>query len=192
MLHFDSLGYKNWASEIRHILSVNGFWYVWENQGVQNEKAFMRIFEQRIKDQFLQIWKTQISSNSKLSFYAGVKFYHCLESYLDILKISKFRNALSSFRVSCHVLEIEKGRHMGVERENRKCPFCPQYLEDEYHFILICKKYDDLRRKYLQFKYFVPPNFHKFIILMSSKNKSVIRDVALYIYHAIVRRSTLL
>ena len=115
-----------------------------------------------------------------------------MESYLDILKISKFRNALSSFRVSCHGLEIEKGRHRGVERENRKCPFRPQYLEDEYHFILICKKYDDLHRKYLQFKYFVPPNFHKFIILMSSKNEYVIRDVALYIYHAIVRRSTLL
>ena len=139
LLHFDSLGYKNWASEIRHILAVNGFWYVWEDQGVQNEKAFMRIFEQRIKDQFLQIWKTQISSYSKLSFYAGVKLYHCLESYLDILKISKFRNALSSFRVSCHVLEIEKGRHRGVERETRKCPFCHQNVEDEYHFILTCK-----------------------------------------------------
>ena len=109
LLHFDSLGYKNWASEIRHILAVNGLWYVWEDQGVQNEKAFMRIFEQRIKDRFLQIWKTQISRYSELSFYAGVKLYHCLESYLNILKISKFRNALSSFRVSCHSLEIEKG-----------------------------------------------------------------------------------
>ena len=115
-----------------------------------------------------------------------------MESYLDILKISKFCNALSSFRVSCHVLETEKGRHRGVERENRKCPFCPQYSEDKYHFILTCKKYDDLRRKYLQFKYLMPPNFHKFIILMSSTNESVIRAVALYIYHAIERRSTLL
>ena len=101
--------------------------YFWEDLGVQSEIAVVRIFEQRIKDQFFQIWKTQISSYSKLSFYATVKLYHCLESYLDILKISKFHNALSSFRVSCHVLEMEKDRHRGVESKNRKCPFHPQY-----------------------------------------------------------------
>ena len=68
------------------------------------KKAFMRIFEQRIKVQFLQILKTLISSYSKLSFYASVKLYHCLESYLDILKLSKFRNVLSYLALEFRVM----------------------------------------------------------------------------------------
>ena len=82
--------------------------------------------------------------------------------------------------------------HRGEERENRKCRFCPQFIEDEYHFILIYKEYDDLRRKYLQSKYFVPPNVHKFLILMPSKNELVLRSVAMYVHHANIRRSNLL
>ena len=106
LYHFDALGYKKWASEIRNILSINGFLYVWENQGVKNECAFLRSFEQRLKDQFLQVWKSKIDESSKLSFYKQIKVHLCLERYLDILKINKFRNGLASFRVSCHVLEI--------------------------------------------------------------------------------------
>ena len=109
LYHFDALGYKNWASEIRNILSINCFLYVLENQGVENEGEFLRSFAQRLKDQFLQVWKSKIDESSKLSFYTQIKVHHCLESYLDILKINKFHNALASFRVSCHVLEIEKG-----------------------------------------------------------------------------------
>ena len=33
LLHFDTLGYKIWASEVRNFLSVNGFMYVWEDSG---------------------------------------------------------------------------------------------------------------------------------------------------------------
>ena len=82
-------------------MSFNGFLYVWENQGVTNENEFLDRFEKRIKDQFLQLWKSKVNESSKLSFYADIKTQHCLESYLDILKIPKFRNALSSFRISC-------------------------------------------------------------------------------------------
>ena len=148
LYHFDALGYKYWALEIRNILSINGFLYVWENQGVENEGAFLGSFEHRLKDKFLQVWKSKIDESSDLSFYTQIKIHHCLESYLDILKIHKFRNALASFRISCHVLEIEKGRHRGIERENRKCRFCPNSLEDDYHFMLTCKQYEDLRWEY--------------------------------------------
>ena len=118
-----------------------------------------------------------------MSFYAHIKVHHFLESYLDILKINKYRNALASFRVSCHVLEIEKGRHRVIERENRKCRFCPNSLENEYHFMLICKQYEDLRWDYSPSKYFELSNLHKLTIFMSSKNESVIRafDLCTYI-----------
>ena len=141
LFHFQSLGYKNWASEMRDILSFNVFLYVWENQGVTNENEFLYRFEKGIKDKFLQLWKSKVNESSKLSFYADIKIQHCLESYLDILKIPKFRNALSC---------------------------------------------------YLPNKYFERPNLHKLTILMSSKKEALIKNIALYIYYASLRRSNLL
>ena len=119
----------------------------------------------------MQLWKSKVNESSTLSFYADIKTQHCLESYLDILKIPKFRNALSSFRISCHMLEIEKGRHRDIDRLLRKCRFCPNCIEDEYQFLLVCKQYEDLRYDYLPTKYFERPNLHKLTILMSSKRK---------------------
>ena len=134
-------------------------------------KTRLRSCELLIKDQFLQTWHNQINGSSNLTFYNSVKNRHCLENYLDILKLNKFRHAYASFRLSCHGLEIEKGRYMAVERENRRWLFCPQLIEDEYHFMLICNKYDDLRKLYLQAKYYTSPNTHKFCIFMSSKKE---------------------
>ena len=95
----------------------------------------------------------------------------CLESYLDILKIPKFRNTLSSLRIFCHMLEIEKGRHRDIDRFFRKCRFCPNRIEEEYHFLLLCKQYEALRCDYLPNKYFERSNLHRLTILMSSKKE---------------------
>ena len=62
---------------------------------------------------------------------------------------------------------------------------------EEYHFILICKEYDDLLRQYLQSKYFVSPNVHKWPYSFVIKNELVISYVAIYLYHANIRRSNL-
>ena len=48
LLYFDTLGYNNWASVVKHILAINGFMYIWNDQNVENEAAFMRAFDERI------------------------------------------------------------------------------------------------------------------------------------------------
>ena len=133
-----------------------------------------------------------MTDSSKLKFYSGIKTYIGFENYLDILKVSKFRHVFASFRLSCHGLEIETGRHRGIDKVNRVCKFCINCVEDEYHFMLICKVYDDLRRKYMMPKYYLAPNLHKFYILMSSKNEIVIRSVAMYLFYATARRNELI
>ena len=40
---------------------------------------------------------------------------------------------------------IEKGRHMGLKPEERMCPFCPNAIEDEMHFLLDCQMYREIR-----------------------------------------------
>ena len=92
------------------------------------------------------------------------------EAYLDIITIRKFRNAISCFRCSSHDLEIERGRYTNTPRELRICKLCKTEPETEFHFLLKCPYYNDLRVKYISRKYYVNPSLNKFAILMSSKN----------------------
>ena len=61
------------------------------------------------------------------------------------------KKTLSNFRCSCHKLMIEKGRHLNIERDYRFCPYCLSrnvyIVEDEFHMLLICPLYDELRRE---------------------------------------------
>ena len=45
-----SVGRKTWATDIKYILYFNGFGDAWQNQGVGNDKLFIKLFEQRIID----------------------------------------------------------------------------------------------------------------------------------------------
>ena len=54
------------------------------------------------------------------------------------------------FRLHSHQLEIGYGRHYGTPRANRLCRCCyAQILEDERHFLLICRLYETFRTSFL-------------------------------------------
>ena len=74
MLHYlQTVGQTNWASRVRDLLSTNGFGYVWENQNVENENIFIRMFSQRLRDQYLQAWSESIHNSSRLILYKEFK-----------------------------------------------------------------------------------------------------------------------
>ena len=75
-------------------------------------------------------------SDSRLRTYGILKLEPGFENYLNELKSIKERTALTKFRLSNHVLMIEKGRHKKIDRTLRYCPFCPGVVEDEKHFLL--------------------------------------------------------
>ena len=67
----------------------------------------------------------------------------------------------SCLRLTSHCLEIEFGRFNGINRENRLCKLCTQnVVESEYHFILCCPRYSEIRTKYLG--HISWPNLNKF------------------------------
>ena len=71
---FDSIGHNNWVSDIRNIFYSNGFGYICKCQNnITDEKHFIAIFEQRLKDQFIQLWQTSIERNRKLEYYKDLK-----------------------------------------------------------------------------------------------------------------------
>ena len=69
-----------------------------------------------------------------------------MEPYLWILKEKKKRNVLSRFRMSCHHLPIESGRHARPieSHDDRLCTSCG-VLGDERHYLLYCKQLMDVR-----------------------------------------------
>ena len=60
------------------------------------------------------------------------------------------RKHISRIRLSSHCLNVEIGRYQNKNRQDRLCESCTtQQIEDEFHFVLQCPKYVQLRKKYL-------------------------------------------
>ena len=71
--------------------------------------------------------------------------------YLDYIMVEKFRNPLSKLRMSSYRLAVEVGRWhkpQSISFDERKCVNCG-VVEDEFHFILQCYLYIDIKKKYL-------------------------------------------
>ena len=81
LYHFNGLGHNNWATTIKYILCTCGFGYVWENQRITNEKGFVNLLIQRMKDLFLMEWKYGINSKRKLCDYVYFKTHFGYETF---------------------------------------------------------------------------------------------------------------
>ena len=185
----DAYGKINWVTQLRSCLQINGFGYVWESQNVNNENVFINSFVTRARDQYLQNWRSKIDNSSKLSHYRQYKSVYEFEYYLEIITIRKFRRAMSCLRNGSHSLHVDKYRRNNVLYPDMLCNLCDaQAIEDEYHFVMHCTCYASLRNHYIPLKYCNPISYNRFILLMSSKNESVIKSLATYIYYAFERR----
>jgi hypothetical protein len=179
----NSYNNTNWAFKIKQQLNTLGLTYMWMQQNIYNVN--LHIIKERILDMFKQSWYSDINNSSRLSTYSIYKHEFNLETYLKCIKNNKYRISLSKFRLSSHDLAIETGRYENKEREERICAHCrTQSIEDEYHFLLICPKYYELRRALLKPYFCRWPTIKKFEILMNSTNKRQLQNLAKYIHHA--------
>ena len=114
----------------------------------------MSIFTQRIKDISLQNYWRSISDSPKADYYKYFKTNLDVEKYLFIDLSVIYRKTLANFRCSGHNLQIEKGRHVNIEREYRFYPACLDrnvyVIEDIFYFFMVCPLYFDLRNIYFK------------------------------------------
>ena len=142
---------------------------------------------QRLCDQYIQEWNACINDLPKLSMYCKLKKTFELEKYIVTVKNNALRRHISCFRLSSHKLEIETGRYYGVTRENRICKYCTSgMIETEFHFLLCCTMYKELRVKYLGNTPW--PTLHMFECLMSTKSSKKLLNIAKFIKDAYVLR----
>jgi hypothetical protein len=183
-----NLGVNNWAKRVKSLLDQFGFSDVWINSHNTNPKAFICLFKQRVIDCFQQKWQRDVENNNVLNtLYVHLKPSFGEEPYLKKVNSKYSRKFITKIRVSAHNLRIHSGRfgRDRVPREERKCQYCnTQDIEDEFHFILKCKKYDDIRKKYIKPFYWKSPNMIKFIELLKSQNKKDLVNLGKYLKEA--------
>ena len=131
-----------WTENMKTMLSEIGLMQSFVTKDPDtHSKAF-----QRLRDIYLQTALEKIKSeDSKLRTYALFKTTPGFEKYIDEVSCIKVRTAFTKFRICNHKLMIEKGRHLSINKSLCFCPFCPNRIEDEKHFLIKCQTYKYLR-----------------------------------------------
>jgi hypothetical protein len=124
----------------------------------------------RLRDNFVQHYRALT--------YSGLSNSFDYKLYLDNVKVETHRTALATLRVSSHILHIETGRwHKpnAIPVGEIKCNMCDNdTIEDEFHVVLECRSYQQLRKVYIARHYYVFPSMQRFSELMSSANSNTI------------------
>ena len=181
---------SSWASNLKHLLESLGLNYAWLNQGVGNAELFLQLCKQRLNDNFVQTWSAEMQTSTRADSYRIFADFG-FKTYLKIINVQKFRQDLTRLRTSSHRLEIETGRwHKPqiIPRNERKCQIC-NMLEDEFHFLLECSLYMDLRKKYIKHYYWRRPSIPKFKELLQLENPSLVKQLATFVYKGFQRRN---
>ena len=153
---------KNWINFSKNMLDENGLSYIFLNH-INCESTSKQVIDKTIEtlkirneDIFKQtimhhIHNSSIMDSGKLSFYGKLKENFGKEMYLNINNFNN-RKTLSELRMSAHKLEIEKGRYLNINRNERICKNCKLgVVEDEAHFILECPVYSEHREGFYRY-----------------------------------------
>ena len=183
---------KNWASEVKNLLSHIGLMNFWINQDSENPKYIMEIAKQRLFDNYRQCIIADMNSSSKCLIYKNIIDHFTLQSYLTKRIPLQYKKLISKLRLSSHCLAVETGRYKNIPLERRLCPLCSVEIEDEFHFILVCFHYQNLRVKFLKKYYYVRPSVYKLIQLFSTQNVKELCNLGKFIKNALAIRKSLL
>ena len=136
----------NWIITVEKL--VNSFRL---NDSIQTISKFSTDAGRSARTAYIKHWNMKMDSDiSRLEFYKKVKKDFNFEEYLNIPSYSK-RRSIAKLRCSDHNLEIEKGRHKKIPREERLCPLCLSgEIETEEHFLIKCNYFVNLRAQYIQ------------------------------------------
>ena len=162
----------------------------------------MCIFPTVVQESFMAEWGLDLSrplakkgdDENKLRTYRLFKDSFHFENYLDNIKIKKHRVALTRFRLSCHNLQIEAGRHHipKIPYDRRLCDECG-VIQDEIHALSFCRLYSEYREGFMKV-------FHEqtidvfqnisstllFRFIMNCEDPKVQRALGAFVYHILI------
>lgn len=140
-----------WAEKVKFILTEYGFSDTWNAQKVDNKSDFLNMLVNAMHAKYNDLWTREIRNTSKLRTYVMIKSNIGMESYLNMVNDRFLRSSIAKLRCSAHKLNIEFMRSNHT-LEERLCPYCEELgsicVEDEYHFVMICPLYHNIRIQY--------------------------------------------
>ena len=172
-----------WIISVRQTLDECGLSYIWLDQRCENIKGLKLLVEQRLKDQFLQKWHSELQGMTSCDFYREIKQVFKVEKYLSIENV-KIRQAICNLRLSNNRIPKVTGRYKSIERNKRYCNLCSgDLLGDEYHVILECKNETIVtRRNSLLPKYYVHrPSMFKCLSILQTDNQKLLYKLGCYL-----------
>ncbi|KAJ8290556.1 hypothetical protein GJAV_G00014440 [Gymnothorax javanicus] len=119
----DLVDRHSWVSILKKTLFMYGFGYVWEAQGPSNIDVFLREFELRLKDCYVQSLFSDISNSPSLDLYSNVKLHVRMEPYLNSILSKQCRRIITLLRFSELPICKNSGRRQGIPREYRFCKY---------------------------------------------------------------------
>ena len=179
-----------WSTKVKQLLQRNGFGEVWLFPDSVNVRVFLNILKTRLIDNYLIELREGLRASSSLTVFKELNETFELATYLNVLCNDRYRTSLAKLRLSSHSLAIETGRHTGVPRNERKCTFCrSDEIEDEYHFIISCSFYNEIRKVYIPKYYISRPSMFKFIELLNCSSVKILKNLAIYVIKALEIRN---
>ena len=188
----DFIGETNWCSHIRSLLFRTNHHNVWENHRVENANRLIKQVKSCLLNTYKVDWSIKAQNSIKLRTYIKFKFEHSLEEYLFYIPDTRWMKALSRLRMSSHMVEIERGRHVKPQKlplEQRICQRCTSNsVDDEIHFLITCSYFATQRTsllaesKLLNSEFDSLSNDDKFIYIMSSTHRPLVICLAKYTY----------
>lgn len=132
-------------------LIINIFKVVSGDISKENYQSKHNFFQKRVRDFYIQSeFYSYVDNSENKSFFTEIKRTYDMERYLN-LKNFEIRRAISRLRLSSHKLAIVTGKWYKIEKENRHCKLCHLgSIEDEFHFLLNCDSFSELRKSTLQ------------------------------------------
>ena len=122
-----------------------------------------------------------------------------MENYICIKLDKHLIFNLSKLRISNHQLEIETGRYSKKAVDQRLCKLCNESgcVEDEFHFLMICKTYQQQRDEFFtKINTFTVPfetlsREEQFIFLLSTNDTEILTLLMLFIERCLqIRQSS--
>ena len=169
-----------WIKFVKNLLCSLGFPVIWYSQSFINANWIVKAVNQKLKDVFIQLWRSKIGIESDSNIYRVFKVNFEQSPYIKLLSINLCKTFLR-YRTRNHRLPTEIGRWRGIPYNDRLCNFCQQTIGDEYHTVLECPHFITERRKYVKRQFYNHPNTLKFESLMNCTNKNVLANLCNFV-----------
>ena len=167
-----------WISHIRSVFDRTGLRYTFTNQIQVKFCNLKPLLFERLRDQFIQVWFSDIENSSWGQFYATFKAEFCNENYLS--RLSEFgRKQISKLRTSNCKMPIETGTWQNIFREDRICHLCRDGVGNEYHYLFLCK--NESVFELCQNIYHLNPNINKMGGILSLCNVKLLCNIAVFV-----------